>query len=147
MNGASRGCALALDHGTKRVGFAVVDPLGIAVNPLEAWADDGGGETSLFRYVAKLLDERTVGVFVIGLPLGTAGEENPRSLEVREFARRLGARFPGVAIEFQDERLSTKEALELAKEAGKFGAERRRWKDSLSALVVLRDWLERSNPG
>ena len=54
--------------------------------------------------------------------------------------------FPRVRIGYQDERLSTKAAEELLKEAGMHGEERRAKKDSMAALVILRDWIEAGEP-
>ena len=136
--------ALAIDHGTKRTGFAVADPLRITTQTLEQF--EGDSTEALHDYIDGLLAERTVGTFVVGLPLNMDGTEGPRTAEVRAFAAGLEKRFPGVAIAFQDERLSTKAAAELQKEAGQFGAARKANKDSMSALVILRDWIEAGEP-
>lgn len=136
------GSALAIDHGTKRVGFAVADPLRIVTQALEAWHGGGQGEESLFQFIDGMLEERTVAVFVLGMPYNMDGSEGPRAADVRAFGERLGKRYPRIHVTYHDERLSTKAAEELLKEAGKHGAKRKQWKDSMSALVILRDWLE-----
>ena len=87
-----RRSALAIDHGTRRCGFAVADPLRLATTPLLAWRDDKNGP-ALFDYIARLLEERDVDVFVIGLPCNMDGSEGPRAAEVRLFAATLLARF------------------------------------------------------
>jgi putative Holliday junction resolvase len=74
------------------------------------------------------------------------GSEGPRAAEVRAFGERLRARFPAMAIEFADERLSTKEAEELLRESGLHGPKARALRDSFSALVVLRDWVRIEKP-
>lgn len=136
--------ALAIDHGTKRTGFAVTDPLRITTQALETF--HGTEETALLERIAALCSERVVGAFVLGLPYNMDGSEGPRAAEVRAFAARLMARFPRVRIGYQDERLSTKAAEELLKEAGMHGEERRAKKDSMAALVILRDWIEAGEP-
>lgn len=136
--------ALAIDHGTRRTGFAVTDPLRITTQTLEQF--EGEAVEDLYAHIAALLEERTVGTFVLGLPLNMDGTEGPRSKEVREFAKGLRERFRGIQITFQDERLSTKAAADLQKEAGQFGAARKANKDSMSALVILRDWIEAGEP-
>jgi putative Holliday junction resolvase len=65
---------------------------------------------------------------------------------VRRFAARLGARFPGLGLVLWDERLTTKAAEELLREAGFSGRRAKARKDSWSALVLLRDWLESGEP-
>ena len=140
-----RGSALAIDHGTKRTGFAVADPLRISLNALEPWHGPGDAP-GLLEHVAGLLEERTVGCFLVGLPLNMDGSAGPRAAEVRAFAARLAQRFPGVALCFVDERLSTKEAEELLRENGLRGEKARALRDSFSALVLLRDWIRAGEP-
>jgi len=136
---------LAIDHGTKRVGFAVVDGMRIAAHALEAWRGPGG-EEGILRHLAGLLSERDVSVLLIGLPLDMDGGEGPRAAEVRAFGKRLAARFPELEVVFHDERLTTKAAEELLREMGIRPEERRARKDSFSALVILRDWIESGEP-
>lgn len=142
---SARGSVLAIDHGSKRTGFAIADPLRIAVEPLEVWHGPGDGEELLAR-VAELLEDRTVTTFLVGHPLGTAGA-GPRATAAGALARRLRARFPDVAVVLHDERLTTKEAEDLLREAGFHGRARRERRDSWSALVLLRDWIACGEPG
>jgi putative holliday junction resolvase len=136
---------LAIDHGTKRVGFAVVDGLRIAPRALDPWRGPGG-EPDLFRHVDALLADRDVSVLLIGLPLDMDGKEGPRSAEVRAFGQRVASRFPRLEVVFHDERLTTKAAEELLREIGADREERRARKDSFSALVILRDWIAAGEP-
>jgi len=137
---------LAVDHGTKRTGFATVDPLRIAAVPLDAFTGPGDGP-ELLAHVAKLLDERSIGVLLVGLPRNADGTEGTRALDVRTFATRLAARFPRLALVLHDEHLTTKAAEELLREAGTRRGDWKGRRDSLSALVLLRDWLESGEPG
>lgn len=136
---------LAIDHGTKRVGFAVVDALRIAPRALEGWRG-AGGEEGLFRHVDGLLEDRDVSVLLIGLPVDMDGGEGPRAAEVRAFAKRIASRFPRMEVVLYDERLTTKAAEELLREIGADPEERRSRRDSFSALVILRDWLASGEP-
>src|SRR5262245_60678148 len=126
--------ALAIDHGTKRTGFAVVDALRIAVTPLETVTATG---EALLKHIAKLLDERDVAHFVVGYPLNMDGTPGPRARDVDDFLAVLGARFPRVKIVRQDERLTTKEAEARLVEAGHKGDARKARKDSWSAAILL----------
>jgi len=134
------GAVLAIDHGTKRCGFAIVDGLRIAAHALDPWR--GEELEALIAHVARLLDEREVSVFLLGLPLNMDGSEGPRAADVRAFGARLVERFPRVELVLWDERLTTKAAEELLRESGHRGADARARRDSWSALVLLRDWLE-----
>lgn len=145
MSAPPRGAALAIDHGTKRTGFAVADPLRIAVHALDPWRGPGDGQ-ELVEHVAALLDERTVTTFVLGFPFAPDGGLGARARDVEAFAARLAARFPAVEIVRWDERLTTKAALDLLREAGHHGEARKARRDSWSALVLLRDWIESGEP-
>jgi len=136
---------LAIDHGTKRSGFAAADPLRIAVRPLETWHGPGDGE-ELLDHVSGLLDERDVDTLIVGFPFNLDGTEGPRAAEVRRFQEHLRRRFPHLRVIGQDERLSTKEAEDLLHAEGYDWRERKRLRDSWSALVILRDWIAAGEP-
>jgi putative Holliday junction resolvase len=140
------GAVLAIDVGTKKTGFAIADALRIIAQPLEG-VRAGEDDPALLDHVSHLLSERDVAVFLVGLPRNMDGSEGARAAAVRAFAGRLAARFPGVAVVTWDERLTTKAAEELLREAGFGGREAKGRKDSWSALVLLRDWMESGEPG
>lgn len=142
---AARTAVLAIDHGTKRCGFAASDALRIATRPLEAWKGPGDSP-QLVEQVAALAEELGAETVLVGWPLNMNGSRGPRAEEVVAFARRLAARAPGVTILLRDERLSTKAAEELLREAGYDLRRARERRDSWSALVVLRDWIEAGEP-
>jgi putative Holliday junction resolvase len=137
-----RAGVLAIDHGEKRVGFAVADPLRIATQPLERWSDRG----EIFDHVGSLLSEREISVLLVGLPVNMDGSDGPRAAVVRAFARELAERFPAQEVVLYDERLTTKAAEELLRESGVPVAKRREHRDSASALVLLRDWIASGEP-
>lgn len=139
------GGVLAIDHGTKRTGFAVADALRIGTFALDTFHGDGAGEP-LLNHVAALCEERTIGTFLIGLPCNVDGTDGGRATDVRAFAARLAARFPRTALVFHDERLTSKAADELLVESGHTGAARKARRDSWSALVLLRDWIGAGEP-
>lgn len=136
---------LAVDHGTKRTGFASVDALRIAAVPLDAYHGSGSGP-ELLDHIARMLDERTVGILLVGLPRHADGSEGVRADEVRRFARSLVARFTRLDVVLHDEHLTTKAAEDLLRDAGTRRTDWKGRRDSLSALVLLRDWLDSGEP-
>lgn len=140
------GCILAIDHGTKKTGFAVADALRIICEPLDVF-HAGGDSAALIAHVVALCSERDVECILIGLPSHMDGTEGPRAENVRLFGQRVAAglaaaKLPAAEITFWDERLTTKEADALLVDAGYTGKDRKHRRDSWSALVILRDWLE-----
>lgn len=144
------GCVIAIDHGTKKTGFALSDGLRILTEPLDV-CHAPGTSPALFAHIVGLCQERDVERLLIGLPRNMDGTEGPRSASVRAFGELLvaaiaAAGLPVPAITYWDERLSTKEADSLLVEAGHTGEARKSRRDSWSALVVLRDWLTAGEP-
>jgi len=137
---------VAVDPGQRRTGFAVADGLRISTEPLETYAGPPDGE-GLLEHVERLLADRDVEGFVVGLPLNMDGSEGERARAARELGRRLAERFPGTRVAFQDERLSTKAAEDLLRETGRTRwQDRRGMRDAMSAVVILRDWIEAGEP-
>ncbi|MFT7486272.1 MAG: putative Holliday junction resolvase [Candidatus Paceibacteria bacterium] len=136
---------LAIDHGEKRTGFASSDPLRIATRPLDQWYGPGDDE-ALLKHIGELLEERNARTVLVGLPYNMDGSVGGRAMDVLQFMSRLRDAYPDVQVLPQDERLSTKEAEQLLKEAGHHGEARKSRKDSWSALVLLRDWIDQGEP-
>jgi len=137
--------AIGVDHGSKRTGFAVTDALRIHVSPLGTF-HGAGDDPALIEHVSALLDERDVGVLIVGMPYNMDGSVGPRAESVQAFMRSLGTRFPDVEVLAHDERLSTKEAEELLRESGLSASRRREQRDSWSAMVILQDWIRAGEP-
>ncbi len=140
-----RRAVLAIDHGSKRSGFAAADPLRIAVRALDTWDGPGDGD-GLLGHVAMHVDDWDVDTLLVGFPFNMDGTAGPRAKDVNAFLERLRTRFPELRVIAQDERLSTKEAEELLRAEGYDWRERKRLRDSWSALVILRDWIAAGEP-
>ena len=142
---SAQGAVLAIDHGSKPTGFAVSDALRIATHALNTWSGAGGVE-GLLDHIQELLEERTVATFVVGFPYNMDGTEGGRAAEVRLFAEKLRARFPSIEVVLHDDSFTTKAAEDLLRESGHHGQARKDRRDSWSALVILRDWIESGEP-
>ncbi|MEM7309330.1 MAG: Holliday junction resolvase RuvX [Planctomycetota bacterium] len=139
------GGVLAIDVGTRKTGFAFADALRILSQPLDV-VRAGEDEPELLEHIQELLDERDVSTLLVGLPLHLDGTESERSRAVLAFVERLGARFPALETVTWNEGLTTKEADGLLREAGITGRDAKARRDSWSALVLLRDWLNSGEP-
>jgi putative Holliday junction resolvase len=139
------GSVIAIDHGTLRTGFAVVDALRLGIEPLPVY--HGAGQSAgLLDHVQALAEERTLAALLLGLPLHADGSEGARAKDVRQFAAKLSERLPKLPMLYRDEHLTTKEAESRLIEAGHTGAARKARKDSWSALVLLEDWMRAGEP-
>ena len=146
------GGVLAIDHGERKTGVAYTDPARIVARALET-LPHGGSSEELLASLEALVRERDVGAFLVGLPVSPRADpddpetEGERARSVRRFAEALRARFPGRPVFLHDEHLTTKEAEFRLSEAGFRGAERKKRKDSWSALCLLEDWIAAGEPG
>ena len=94
-----------LDLGEKTIGVAVSDATRTVATPLELirktkFTDDA-------KALFKLMDSRSAGGVVIGLPVNMDGTEGPRCQSSRAFARNLLRLKPDLPIAFWDERMSS----------------------------------------
>lgn len=140
-----RAGVIAIDHGSKRTGFAVADALRISVQPLDVFHGPGDG-MGLLAHIGKLVEQRDVDTFLVGLPLNADGSRSAKCADIERFGTSLAARFPKMRVVYYDERLTSRAADDLLVESGHTGDARKSRRDSWSALVLLRDWLGSSEP-
>jgi len=129
---------MAIDYGRKRCGVAVTDPLRIAVHPLETVL-----RKDLLAFLEKYMLQEEVDELVLGKAFHADGRPMEISEEIDRFAAELRKKFPGLAVNFQDENFSSQRASKLLVEAG-LPRQKRREKgrvDRISAVLILQDYL------
>ena len=138
---------LGLDVGSKTVGVAVSDPLGVIATGVTTIERVG-----IRKDTGKVIDyikEYGCETVVIGLPLSLDGEDSVQTQKVREFRTMLENKLRSsgplskVKIEWQDERYSTVEAEEVLIDAGMSREDRKRIIDRQAAIVILQRYLDR----
>jgi putative Holliday junction resolvase len=130
---------LALDVGSKRIGVAVSDPLGITAQGLETIQRQNKRRD--FETLGRLLSEYQVKEVVVGLPLRLSGAEGTQSEKMRRFAEELHSHF-GVTVHLWDERWTSTEANRLLREADLSIEKRSKAVDRMAAVLILQSWLE-----
>ena len=134
------GRVLAIDHGRKRTGLAVTDPLRIIASAL-----DTVPTAEVLAYLNAYLAREEVDGFVVGLPMGLDGRPTDATAGVEAFLKQLRKAFPGKWIETVDERFTSSLAKQAVLQSG-IGRMARRDKaqlDRISATIILQDWLTR----
>ncbi|MFP4792871.1 Holliday junction resolvase RuvX [Pasteurella multocida] len=130
---------LAFDFGTKSIGCAVGQSITGTAQALPAFkAQDG---IPNWEAIGKCLAEWQPDRVVVGLPLNMDGSEQDLTVRARKFAHRLHGRF-GVAVELQDERLTTTEARAEIFRRGGYKALNKSKVDGISACLILESWFE-----
>lgn len=133
---------MGLDFGSKTLGVAVSDPLGITAQPVEIIRRKS--ENKLRQTLARLEElakEYQVTRFVLGLPKNmnnTLGERAEKSLEFKEMLERR----TGLPVVMWDERLTTVEANRALMEGNVRRENRGRYVDAVAAVLILQGYLD-----
>ncbi len=130
---------LGLDVGSKTIGVAVSDELGVAAHPLRTIRRRGTKRDVLA--VMELVAEQAADRVVVGMPYDLEGRVGPRGLRVAVFVEALRAA-GAPQVELWDERFSTIEAEEALRAAEVSRARRKQVIDQAAAMVILQGWLE-----
>jgi putative Holliday junction resolvase len=128
--------SLGIDYGTKRVGLALSDPLGLTARPLAVVP-----RSKIVEEVVSLVKEQEVGTIVVGLPTGLGGDEGISASEARKLAEELAAA-TGVDVVLRDERYTSRMAESALLESGMKRRQRRESVDKVAAAIILQDYLD-----
>jgi putative holliday junction resolvase len=131
---------LALDLGTKRIGIAVSDELGLTAQPVLTLETRRNSRENL-RSIARLARRFSVAGIVIGNPLHLSGTESPRAAKTQALAAELGA-LTGLPIHLWDERLTSHEAHQILYQAGHAREQHKPLVDQVAATLILQSFLD-----
>jgi putative Holliday junction resolvase len=137
---ASEERILAIDFGTRRIGLAVSDALGLTAQGLPT-LERTRLEDDL-EHIRKQVEEHSVGRVILGNPIGASGRKTAMSRHVEAFAQKLRRRL-ACPVELWDERLTSAEAHRLLRESGIGIEKRRRAADRIAASLLLQSYLDR----
>jgi putative Holliday junction resolvase len=130
---------LGLDVGSKTIGLAVSDPLGITAQGLQTLRRQN--KRADFGQLGDLIKEYQISEIVVGYPLRMSGMEGTQSEKMQRFAEELRARFR-LPVHLWDERLSSAEANRVLRDSEMSIKRRGEVVDRLAAVLILQNWLE-----
>ena len=131
---------LGLDVGSRRIGVAVSDELGLAAQPVLTLERRRNRREDL-RSLARLCRRFGVAGIVVGNPVHLSGELSPQAARTQAFAAALGE-WTGLPIHLWDERLTTREAHQILYEAGHERQKHRNLVDQVAATLILQSFLD-----
>jgi putative Holliday junction resolvase len=131
------GRVIGVDHGLRRVGLAVGDDETGMAFPRAVVSARGAAQA-----VSSLAAAEGTDRVVVGLPLNMDGTEGPQAAAAREFGRELAD--IGLRVVFADERLTTWEAAERARNANRRPGPNTI--DSAAAALILEQYLANRRP-
>jgi putative holliday junction resolvase len=140
-NGHPSSRILGLDVGSRRIGIAVSDPLGITAQGLET-LQRRNKRTDLAA-LELVIRQYAVREIVVGLPLRMSGAEGTQSDKMQVFAEDLRKRFR-LPVHMWDERLTSAEANRLLRETDLSIEKRAKAVDRMAAVLILQGWMEKN---
>ena len=133
---------LGLDYGSKTVGVAVSDPLGVTAQRLETiWRKQENKLRRTLAQVEELVKEYEIEKIVLGYPKNmnnTVGERAEKALEFGEMLKKR----TGLEVIMWDERPTTVSADRTLMEAGVRRENRKEYLDGIAAVFILQGYLD-----
>ena len=129
---------LALDIGEKRVGIAMSDTLGLAIQPYRTVL-----KNELIKALSDLLREYEIVKLIIGLPKHRDGNKSEQTIKVENFSKQLQESFPQLNIHFEDEILTSSAAKERLLDMGVYITEKNKGLiDMHAGAIILEQYFQ-----
>jgi putative Holliday junction resolvase len=133
---------LGIDYGTRRIGLAYGDELGVAT-PLAALVD--AEPAKRWQGLLAMIRQRRATDLVLGHPLNMDDTAGPKAKEAEALAARLRAEL-GLPVHLIDERLTSYEAESTIEKAKRRSVRASGLIDSRAATLILQDFLDQRIP-
>jgi putative pre-16S rRNA nuclease len=137
------GRILGLDVGSKTIGLAISDPLGITAQGLPTLRRQN--KRLDFEALDHLLRQYDVAEIVVGYPLRMSGQPGTQSEKMARFADALRQRFQ-LPVHLWDERLTSAEANRVLRQSEMSPRRRAQVVDRLAAVLILQSWMDSQSP-
>ena len=131
---------MSLDVGTRTIGIAVSDLLGMIANGVETIK--GTTEERDFARIGELIKVHEVDTLVVGYPKNMNGTIGERAQACETMANKLEEMFPACKVVLWDERLSTVAAEKVLVDADMRRKKRKQVIDMMAAVVILQNYLD-----
>ena len=133
---------MGLDYGSKTVGVAMSDPLGITAQAVETiWRKDENKLRKTCARIEELISEYEVERIVLGLPKHMNNDLGERAQKALAFGEMVKRR-TGLEVVMWDERLTTVEAERTLIENNVRRENRKQYIDKIAAVFILQGYLD-----
>ena len=134
---------IAFDLGSKSLGIAISDALGIAAHGLENFRFNENGYQSALRHALEVIKNNNVNEVVVGLALNMDGSMSKSAEISTKFKEELLKAMPNLKVAMIDERLTTMQANRILLEADISRKKRKQVIDMQSAVMILETYMGR----
>lgn len=133
---------MGLDYGTKTVGVAVSDALGITAQGVETITRKSNKKLrQTLARIEELVEEYQIEKIVLGLPKNMNNTLGDRAQETMEFQEMVERR-TGLEVVLWDERLTTMESERILMEGGVRREHRKERIDWMAASLILQSYMD-----
>ena len=133
---------MGLDYGSKTVGVAISDSLGLTAQGVETiWRQSEKRLRQTLARIDELIKEYQVETIVLGFPKNMNDTIGDRAVKTLEFKEALKKR-TGLNVVMEDERLTTAEARRVLIEEGVRREDRKKRIDEIAAGFILQGYLD-----
>jgi putative Holliday junction resolvase len=132
------GRLLGIDHGDRRIGLALSDPIPMIASPLKTIIVNNQSEAILT--ILDIISDKDVSLVIIGLPIGMKGLETAQTKHVLQFIEEL--RKNNIEVAMQDERLSSISAKRSYQEDGIKLRGKKELIDETAAAIMLQQYID-----
>jgi len=133
------GRLLGVDHGDRRIGLALSDPIPMIASPLKTITVDDAQEA--IDAIKEIVKEYDVVLVIVGLPIGMKGQETAQTKHVKKFANDLINN--GIKVALQDERLTSVSAKRSIMEQQKKPNKNKGLVDQIAAAILLQQYIDK----
>ncbi len=140
--GKTSGRIISLDIGTKTIGIAVSDELGITANGVCTIRREN--EKKDLAQLRDIIEQYSPREILVGLPYSQDGSLGSRAKGIKKFSERIRDSL-GLSVKYWDESFSTKTAEQTLIEAGMGRKKRKTVIDKMAATVILEEYLMSRN--
>ena len=132
---------LGLDLGSRTLGIAISDALGIIASGVETYRFDDERYDLALNRVLEIVKEKKVGKIVLGYPKHMNGDIGEKAKLSEDFKRQIEEKID-IEVVLVDERWTTKLAESRLLQADVSRKKRKQVIDKMAAVVILQNYLD-----
>ena len=132
---------IGLDLGSKTLGIAISDAIGLMAHGVETFRFAEGRDDEAISYVAAMAQKEKVTKIILGFPKNMNGTIGERGEITKQFAEKLKAA-TGVPVILWDERMTTMQVERVLIEADVSRKKRKKVIDKMAATIILQSYLD-----
>ncbi len=136
------GRTISLDIGTKTIGVAISDELGITANGVCTIRREN--EKKDLAQLRDIIEQYSPREILVGIPYNQDGSLGSRAKSIKKFSERIRDSL-SLPVKYWDESFSTKTSEQTLIEAGMGRKKRKTVIDKMAATVILEEYLLSKN--